>query len=102
MLDRLTAEIERVRSDKSIPTLDEASVKQGVILRILNALGWDTFDIEEVKPEHSVGAAKSIMRYGPMAETRCSWKRKGPTKTLATTHNNSLTTHSERGCPWQF
>ncbi len=54
MNDRLTAEIERIRSDPSISTLDEASVKQGVILRILNILGWDTFDIEEVKPEHPV------------------------------------------------
>ena len=58
MKGHLTAEIERVRSDKSIPALDEASVKQGVILRILNALGWDTFDIEEVKPEHSVGGRR--------------------------------------------
>ena len=58
MNDRLTAEIERIRSDKSIPALDEASVKQGVILRILNALGWDTFDIDDVKPEHSVGGRR--------------------------------------------
>ncbi len=58
MLDRLTAEIERVRSDKSIPTLDEASVKQGIILRILNILDWNTFDIKAVKPEHSVGGGK--------------------------------------------
>ena len=58
MNDRLTAEIERIRSDKSIPALDEASVKQGVILPILNALGWDTFDTNEVKPEHSVGGRR--------------------------------------------
>ncbi len=58
MNDRLTAEIERIRSNSSIPALDEAAVKQGVILRVLNALGWDTFDIEEVKPEHSVGSRK--------------------------------------------
>ena len=55
MNDRLTATIERIRSDKAVPNLDEAAVKQGVILRTLNDLGWDTFDIEEVKPEHSVG-----------------------------------------------
>ena len=58
MNDRLTTEIERIRSNPSIPSLDEAAVKQGVIMRILNALGWDTFDIEEVKPEHSVGSRK--------------------------------------------
>ena len=54
MNDRLTAEIQRIRSDKAIPDLDEPAIKQGVILHILNILGWDTFDIEEVKPEHSV------------------------------------------------
>ena len=55
MNDRLTAVIERVRSDESIPALDEANVKQGVILPVLNALGWDPFNIDEVKPEYSVG-----------------------------------------------
>ena len=58
MNNRLTAEIERIRSDKAIPKLDEAAIKQGVILRILNILGWDTFDVEEVKPEHSVGSRR--------------------------------------------
>ena len=56
MNDRLTAVIERVRSDESIPALDEANVKQGVILPVLQALGWDPFDIEEVKPEYSVSS----------------------------------------------
>ena len=55
MNDRLTAEIERIRSITSISSLDEANVKMGVILPVLQALGWNPFDIEEVKPEHSVG-----------------------------------------------
>lgn len=55
MNDRLKAEIERIRSITSISRLDEANVKMGVILPILQALGWNPFDIEEVKPEHSVG-----------------------------------------------
>ena len=54
MNDRLTSEIERIRSDKAIPALDEANVKQGVILRILNILGWDTFNTNEVRPEYPV------------------------------------------------
>ena len=55
MNDRLTAEIERIRSDPSVPSLDEANVKQGVILPILNILDWDPFNVDEVKPEYSVG-----------------------------------------------
>ena len=55
MNDSLTAEIQRIRSNPSIPSLDEANVKQGVILPILNTLGWDPFNIDEVNPEYSVG-----------------------------------------------
>ena len=55
MNDRLTAEIKRIRSDPSIQSLDEANVKQGVILPILNILDWDPFNVDEVKPEYSVG-----------------------------------------------
>ena len=54
MNDRLTAEIERIRSDTTIETLDEANVKQGVILPILNALGWNPFNTNEVRPEYPV------------------------------------------------
>ena len=55
MNDRLAAEIERVRSDKTISALDEANVKQGVILPVLNALGWNPFNTNEVRPEYPVG-----------------------------------------------
>jgi len=54
MNDRLTAELERIRSDKSIQSLDEANVKQGVILPVLNALGWNPFNTNEVRPEYPV------------------------------------------------
>ena len=54
MNDRLTTEIERIRSNPSIQALDEANVKQGVILPILNALGWNPFNTNEVRPEYPV------------------------------------------------
>lgn len=54
MNDRLIAEIERIRSDPSIPSLDEANVKQGVILPVLNALEWNPFNTNEVRPEYPV------------------------------------------------
>ncbi len=54
MNDRLTAEIERIRSNPSIHALDEANVKQGVILPILNALDWNPFNTNEVRPEYPV------------------------------------------------
>ena len=54
MNERLTAEIERIRSDTTIAGLDEANVKQGVILPVLNALGWNPFNTNEVRPEYPV------------------------------------------------
>jgi hypothetical protein len=33
---------------------NEQAIKQGVVLRILNCLGWDTFDTTSVWPEYSV------------------------------------------------
>jgi predicted type IV restriction endonuclease len=34
---------------------NEASVSQGVVLRLLNALGWPTYDTDAVWPEYSLG-----------------------------------------------
>ena len=82
MHNRLTTEIERIRADKSIPTLDEASVKQGVILRILNALGWDTFDIEEVRPEHSVGSRRVDYVLRPDGRNKVFLEAKRPNEDL--------------------
>ena len=37
---------------------NEAAVSQGVILKVLNALGWDTYDTQIVAPEFSVGGRR--------------------------------------------
>jgi len=55
MKEKLTIFIENIRIDRRIMSFDEAATKQAVILRLLSILGWDTFNIEEVKPEYSVG-----------------------------------------------
>ena len=42
----------------ALPALDELSesaIKQGVVLRVLSAAGWDTFDLSEVHPEFRTG-----------------------------------------------
>ena len=44
-----------------IPALDDldvGSVKLGVVLRLLNAAGWDVFDISEVVPDYPTGDGK--------------------------------------------
>ena len=37
---------------------NEAAVSQGVVLKILNALGWDTYDTQVVAPEYAVGGRR--------------------------------------------
>lgn len=37
---------------------DEAAVSQGIVLRLLGALGWTTFDIQVVVPQYGVEARK--------------------------------------------
>ena len=45
----------------AIPTLEDldvSSVKLGVVLRLLNAAGWDAFDVSEVVPDYPTGNGK--------------------------------------------
>ena len=45
----------------AIPVLDDldvGSVKLGVVLRLLNAAGWDVFDVSEVVPDYPTGNGK--------------------------------------------
>ncbi len=55
---RLLVRIEKLQAPKRLTAFDEASTKQAVILPLLADLGWDTSDVDQVKPEHSVGGMK--------------------------------------------
>lgn len=58
MLENLIEFVKKTQSDKRYRTMDEASTKQGVVLKILSLLDWDPFNIDEVHPEYSVGNGK--------------------------------------------
>lgn len=58
MKERLLSLIEQLKSDSRLASFDEAATKQIVLLRILSFLGWDIYNIDEVKPEYSVGGQK--------------------------------------------
>ena len=57
MSERLFETLESVRSG-DVAALDEAKVKQGVVLRILADLGWQPFDLSEVEPDFGVGSGQ--------------------------------------------
>lgn len=50
----LMSAIIEIRNNRSVFTLDEASIKSSVVQRFLSMLGWDPFDVNEVKPEYTV------------------------------------------------
>lgn len=54
MSDKLLNIIEDFQSDRSLNSLSEADVKQGVVLRTLDGLNWSIYDLREVRPEYSV------------------------------------------------
>ena len=50
--------VRAVSGINAIPPSDlksRASVSQGVVLRLLNAAGWDVFDLWQVMPGHRSG-----------------------------------------------
>ncbi len=54
MSDKLLEFIQEIKVDKRCESFDEASIKQGVALKVLSYLGWDPFDMEEIHPEYDV------------------------------------------------
>jgi hypothetical protein len=49
----IMAFVKDLKSNKKLHSLDEASIKQAVALRLLSLLGWDIFNVEEVYPDFS-------------------------------------------------
>jgi hypothetical protein len=58
MLQELNNFIENLKRNQNLTNYDEASTKQAVILPILHLLGWNTHDVDEVKPEYQVEDGK--------------------------------------------
>ncbi|KPJ78723.1 MAG: hypothetical protein AMJ54_01990 [Deltaproteobacteria bacterium SG8_13] len=51
MEKQIIAFIESLKGDKRLSSLDEASTKQAIIIKMLSLLGWDIFNVDEVKPD---------------------------------------------------
>ncbi len=50
--------IEEIQSDARYDSFDEPAVKQGIVLKLLSLLGWDPFNINQIKPEYVVEDGK--------------------------------------------
>ena len=57
MKKQIISFIDELKSNKKLPTFDEASTKQAVVLRLMSFLGWDIFNVEEVYPDFSTNSS---------------------------------------------
>ena len=53
--DSISQAIAYVNTLPDLEELSESAIKQGIVLRVLSAAGWDTFDLSEVHPDYRSG-----------------------------------------------
>ncbi len=58
MSEELFELLKEFKNNSRLTSFTEEATKQAVVLRILKALGWNPFDVEEVYPEYSVGSKR--------------------------------------------
>ena len=56
--DSIYQALQDISRNPLLEELNETSMKQGVVLRVLDAAGWSAFDLSEVYPEFRVGSTK--------------------------------------------
>ncbi len=54
MNDRIRNFVIRIKDNPALRTVDEAAIKQAVVVPLLRILGWDDENIDEVYPEYAV------------------------------------------------
>ena len=99
MNDRLTAEIQRIRSDSSIPTLDEDNVKRVVIEPILKELGWNIYDTREFRSEYNLSGGKVDYALHLEDEPYVFLEAKNPREELGKHQRQLLEYAFEKGSP---
>ncbi len=56
--DAVSQAVSDINSIQSLGELGLTAVKQGVVLRLLSAAGWNAFDLSEVEPEYRTGNSR--------------------------------------------
>lgn len=97
MSERLSKALENIRSVSGVARLDEASIRQVVVLQILASLEWDQFNHAEVTPEFatSSGRVDFSLQIGGQSKVFIEVKRGGE---ALSPHQDQLLRYSfERG-----
>ncbi len=56
--DSIYQVVHELNRNPMLEELNQTSMKQGVVLRVLDAAGWSAFDLTEVEPEYKVGTTR--------------------------------------------
>ena len=56
--DAISQAVSDVNSMETIDDLSASAIKQGIVLRLLSAAGWNAFDLSEVEPEYRIGTSR--------------------------------------------
>ena len=59
MKKQVVSFVKDLKANKKLHTLDEASIKQAVVLKLLSLLEWDIFNVDEVYPDFSTEAGQA-------------------------------------------
>ncbi len=57
-MDNLLEFLRDIQSDERFKSLNEAAIKQAIVLKILSLLDWDPFNIDEIQPEYNLEDGK--------------------------------------------
>jgi len=57
-MDNLLDFLRDIQTDERFKSLDEAAIKQAIVLKVLSLLDWDPFNIDEIQPEYGLEDGK--------------------------------------------
>ena len=57
-MDNLLEFLRDIQTNERFKSLDEAAIKQAIVLKILSLLEWDPFNIDEIQPEYGLEDGK--------------------------------------------
>ena len=97
MPETISQAISDIKRNLDLESLDEESVKQFVVIRLLSALEWNPFNPSEIKPEHRVGRERDRVTYAlnPDSEGAVFIEVKRPSVSLEN-HQRQLLTYSSQ------
>ena len=95
MLNEFENFLSHLKADEKIELHDETTIRQVIINKVLNLLGWDVFNDEEVKFEHSVEKKRVDYALFINGEAKVFIEAKKPAETLDQ-HQEQLLDYSFR------